>query len=78
MIQDILYVDDTYADGRRVVATARNAAGSVVGYAYDSNGSNNGAGFADYIDASSVYSVTTCTQVGTDTRSRAHCWTTYF
>ncbi|MFF0729777.1 hypothetical protein [Streptomyces sp. NPDC004134] len=73
-----MYVEDTYSDGRRVVATAYNPSGdAVVGYAEDSNGSNNGPGAGSDVDLSRVGMITTCTQDGTSIRTRANCWTTY-
>lgn len=72
-----MYVDDTYSDGRRVVATAYNASGdAVLAYAYDSNGSNNGSGAGVDVDLSRVGWIETCTQDGTAIRTRANCWTT--
>lgn len=72
-----MYVDDTYADSRRVVAFAYNASGdAVLAYAYDSNGSNNGSGAGADVDMSRVGMIETCTQRGTDTSTQANCWTT--
>ncbi|MFI0813907.1 hypothetical protein [Streptomyces echinatus] len=74
----ILYVEDTYSDGRRVVATAYNSSGdAVAGYAEDSNGSNNGPGAGTDVDVAMVGWITTCTQNGTSIRTRANCSTTY-
>ncbi|MGW3466006.1 hypothetical protein ACWDE9_43590 [Streptomyces olivaceoviridis] len=73
---NLMYVEDTYADGRRVVATAYSTSGAVLAFAYDANGSNNGPGASVGVNSSSVDRVTTCTQNGTDTSTRANCWTT--
>ncbi|WP_327233253.1 hypothetical protein OG349_04015 [Streptomyces sp. NBC_01317] len=77
----IIYADDTSADGYRIVTRVyNNTQGTLVGYAEDANGGNNGPGASDYDysgHAGDSMSIQTCRQNGA-AGTPVNCRTTSF